>query len=107
MKNLALFGLLLLTSCTLFPAHTFKEKYAVGVSNLQGALATTDALLTSGKISKVEASLIEKQIDAAKEALDTAKSTYITDQKTGGDKLTEALTALKGISTYLQHQQGK
>lgn len=98
---------LVITACSLFPAKTFNEKYATGVSTATAALKTTDQLLNAGKLTPQDASNIEKQIDNVKEALDLAKTTYATDQSTGGNKLASALTALQGISTYLTQQQGK
>lgn len=95
-----------LASCALFPAKTFNEKYATAVAGATSALTTTDTLLNAGTISAADAKNIEKQIDNVKEALDLAKTTYATDEATGGNKLASALTALQGLQTYLT-QQGK
>jgi hypothetical protein len=98
---------LIATACTLFPAKTFNEKYATGVSTATAALNTTDQLLRAGKLSAKDAKNVEKQIDNVKEALDLARETYATDETTGGNKLASALTALQGVSTYLTQQQRK
>lgn len=97
---------LMLGSCAVFPAKTFDEKYAAGVTAASSALTLDDNLLQAGKLKPADAKNIEAQIDNVKAALDIAKTTYLTDQTSGGNKLASALTVLQGITTYLT-QQGK
>jgi putative intracellular protease/amidase len=99
--------ILVITACSLLPAKTFNEKYAIAVAGATAALTTTDTLYNARKLTVADARNIERQIDNVKEALDLAKAIYATDEATGGDKLASATTALQALQTYLTQQQGK
>lgn len=85
--------------------QTFNEKYAAAVQTDTAVLSSTQSLLQANVITAADAQNIEAQADNAKSALDLARDVYATDQKTGGDKLAAAVTALNGLSTYLQQRQ--
>lgn len=101
--------LLLMAGCAalgLATPKTFNQQLATGYGTATVVLQTADTLLKDGKIDSKDASNVEIQADNLRAALDIARQTYATDQKTAGNKLSAALTALQALTTYLQSKGG-